>query len=278
MLLLTAVTLASTATWMSSRAASTRGAVGMSYLIAFTLGFLTFVGLGAEMLLYSNLGNRDPFGRGGREVFSILPNPYFALVDAVQHPLDQTALTSDTPYLPFEYLLRLRQGVNPDSVAPAIIGGVAANNAAGRDLPRSPLWVYNVVIYLGLTAFALRRASINVRAPRRRFESQNGPKAPMTDTAIDLLIRGARRRIWLSRTVLLATAAIGVAATMLAMLAAAAHLWVLPWAAPAGLVIVGGCLAAWLVVTFMVRPGLRETAHMVDRLLEGFDRVTTAYA
>ena len=169
MLLLTAITLAATATWMSSRAASTRGAVGMSYLIAFTLGFLTFVGLGAEMLVYSNLGNRDPFVRGGREVFSILPNPYFALVDAVQHPLDQTALTSDTPYLPFEYMLRLRQGVSPDSVAPAIVGGVAPNNAVGRDLPRTPLWVYNVVIYLGLTAFALRRASINVRAPSTKI-------------------------------------------------------------------------------------------------------------
>lgn len=165
MLLLTAVTLASAATWMSSRAASTRGAVGMSYLIALTLGFLTFIGLGAEMLVYSNFGDRDPFGRNGREVFSILPNPYFGLVDAVQHPLDQAVLTSDTPYLPFEYMLRMRQGVDPSLIQPAIVGGVAANNAAGRDLPRPPLWVYNVVIYAGLTVFSLRRASINVRAP-----------------------------------------------------------------------------------------------------------------
>ncbi|HEY6629222.1 MAG TPA: ABC transporter permease subunit [Acidimicrobiia bacterium] len=169
MLLLTAVTLASTATWMSSRAASTRGAVGMSYLIAFTLGFLTFVGLGAEMLVYSNLGSRDPMGRDGREVFSILPNPYFGLVDAVLHPLDQTASTSDTPYLPFEYMLRLRQGVNPDLAEPAILGGVAAGNAAGRDFPRPPLWAFNVVIYGGLTVFSLRRASVNVRAPSAKI-------------------------------------------------------------------------------------------------------------
>lgn len=169
MLFLTAVTLASTATWMSSRAASTRGAVGTSYLIAFTLGFLSFVGLGAEMLVYSNLGNQDPFGRNGREVLSILPNPYFALVDAVQHPLDQTALTSDTPYIPFEYMLRMRQGINPDFMEPAILGGLPDNNAAGRDLPRPPLWVYNVVIYGALTAFSLRRASINVRAPSAKI-------------------------------------------------------------------------------------------------------------
>lgn len=164
MLLLTGITLASIATWMSSRAASTRGAVGMSYLIAFTLGFLTFVGLGAEMLVYSNLGNTDPFAGGGREVWSILPNPYFGLVDAVQHPLDETALTSDTPYIPFEYMLRMRQGVNPDFMQPAIFGAAPAENA-GPDLPRPPLWVYNVLIYAGLTAFSLRRASINVRAP-----------------------------------------------------------------------------------------------------------------
>lgn len=169
MLLLTAVTLASAATWMSSRAASTRGAVGMSYLIAFTLGFLTFVGLGAEMLLYSGGGSRDPFGPNGREVFSILPNPYFGLVDAVVHPLDQTALTSDTPYIPFEYILRMRQGVNPDFAQPAIGGGVAGVNAAGGDFARPPLWVFNVVVYAGLTVFSLRRASINVRAPSAKI-------------------------------------------------------------------------------------------------------------
>jgi ABC-type transport system involved in multi-copper enzyme maturation permease subunit len=167
MLLLTAITLASIATWMSSRAVSTRGAVGTSYLIAFTLGFLTFAGLGAEMLVYTNLGNQDIARLSGREVYSMLPNPYFALVDAVQHPLDETVLTSDTPYIPFEYMLRLRQGVNPDFIEPAVLGGAPAANAVGRVLPRVPLWMYTVLIYLGLTALSLGRAAINVRAPSR---------------------------------------------------------------------------------------------------------------
>ena len=118
--------------------------------------------------MYSNLGSQDPFSRNGREVLSILPNPYFALVDAVQHPLDQTALTSDTPYAPFEYMLRLRQGVDENFIEPVILGGQGAN-AAGRDLPRPPLWLFNVVIYGGLTAFSLRRASINVRAPSAKI-------------------------------------------------------------------------------------------------------------
>jgi ABC-type transport system involved in multi-copper enzyme maturation permease subunit len=166
MLLLTAVTLASIATWMSSRAASTRGAVGWSYLIAFTLGFLTFVGLGAEMLVYSGGGSRDPFGPRGREVFSILPNPYFGLVDAVQQPLDQVVMTTDTPYIPFEYILRQREGINTAFAQPGA-GGVVG--AVGRDMPRPPLWLYNVVIYVGLTLFSLRRASINVRAPSAKI-------------------------------------------------------------------------------------------------------------
>jgi hypothetical protein len=98
----------------------------------------------------------------------MLPNPYFALVDAVQHPLDETVLTSDTPYIPFEYMLRLRQGVNPDFIEPAVLGGGApAANAVGRVLPRLPLWMYTVLIYLGLTALSLGRAAINVRAPSR---------------------------------------------------------------------------------------------------------------
>jgi ABC-type transport system involved in multi-copper enzyme maturation permease subunit len=161
MLILTAVMLASIGTWMSSRSSSTRAAVAMSYLIAFTLAFLTFASLGAEILVYSNLGRDDPFRGDGRELFSVLPNPYVGLVSAVQHPLDQAVLTSDTPFVPIEFLLYARDGND--------IGGFGGPADARRADQRAPVWIYTVLIYVGLTAFSLQRASINVRAPSTRI-------------------------------------------------------------------------------------------------------------
>lgn len=166
MLILTAVMLASIATWMSSRAVSTRGAVAMSYLIAFTIGFLTFASLGAEFLVYSTLGRDDPFRGDGHELLSVLPNPYFGLVDAVQHPLSETTFTGDTPFVPLQYVLLARQGTD-ENFAPVVFGGAVGHNQ--QELPRLPVWVYTVAIYTGLTALALYRASVNVRAPSAKI-------------------------------------------------------------------------------------------------------------
>lgn len=165
MLFLTAIMLAAVATWMSARARSTRGAVAMSYLIAFTIAFLSFVGLGVETLVYSRFFEQDPFQGDGHELLSVLPNPYFGLVDAVQAPLGSAAFTSDTPYIPFEYILYQRQGLQDPTVAPL---GVQVG-AEPVDAVRLPVWPYTVVIYLGITGFSLSRAAINVRAPSARI-------------------------------------------------------------------------------------------------------------
>jgi len=165
MLFLTAVMLASISTWLSSRARSTRGAVAMSYLLAFTIAFLTFVGLGVEMLFYSNFFDADPFRVGGREVLSMLPNPYFGLVDAVQAPIGSAGFATDTPFVPFEYMLYFRQGIADPMFGPAA-------NPLGQgalDVPRMPLWIWTVIIYVGITVFSLTRAAINVRAPSARI-------------------------------------------------------------------------------------------------------------
>lgn len=137
----------------------------MSYLLAFTIAFLSFVGLGVEMLFYSQFFDTDPFQAGGQEVISMLPNPYFGLVDAVQAPLGEVSFTGDTPFVPFEYMLYLRQGFQNPQFGPAAdqIG------VAPLDMPRLPVWVWTVAIYIGITAFSLFRAAINVRAPSARI-------------------------------------------------------------------------------------------------------------
>lgn len=164
MLFLTAVMLAALSTWMSSRAQSTRGAVAMSYLLAFGLAFLTFAALAVEMLVYSRFFEADPFASGGREVFSILANPYFGLVDAIQAPIGAAPFTGDTPFVPFDYLLHLRQGIGDPNLGVGVQAG--GEQVAGE---RISLWVVTVVVYLAITALSLARAAANVRAPSARI-------------------------------------------------------------------------------------------------------------
>ncbi|MGF1665329.1 MAG: ABC transporter permease [Acidimicrobiia bacterium] len=158
MLVLTSLTLASVATWTSSRAASTRGSVMGAYAVAFSLAFLSFVSLGAEFLAIELLADGGVNANQDREWISALPNPYFGLVSAVEHPLGAGS-AGDTIFAPFQALLHLRQGDSLDNFG---VGGVVGEPI---DLKRPPVWIYTTVIYLGITGLSLWRASMNVRAP-----------------------------------------------------------------------------------------------------------------
>lgn len=171
MLVLTSVMLSSVATWSSSRAASTRGSVMGAYAVAFSLAFLSFVSLGAEFLAIELLSDEGLTDRNmDREWISALPNPYFGLVSAVEHPLGLGS-GSDTVFAPFQALLYTRQG----DALNAFGGGGGPGEAI--DLERPPLWIYTTAIYLVITGLSLWRASVNVRAPSthiRRIKRRKG--------------------------------------------------------------------------------------------------------
>lgn len=158
MLMLTALMLASVATWTSSRAASTRGAVMGAYSVAFGLAFLTFVMLGAEFLAIQVLNDGNFDDADGREWVSALPNPYFGLVSAVEHPLGEPT-AQDTVFVPFQALLYAREQQLFDNFGAPV----------AFESERLPLWVYTSVIYVAITALSLWRATINVRAPSRHI-------------------------------------------------------------------------------------------------------------
>ncbi|HEY7704412.1 MAG TPA: hypothetical protein VID03_06225 [Acidimicrobiia bacterium] len=188
MILLTAVTLGSVSIYVSARAKSSRAAVAGSYVIAFLIGFFTFALMIGEMLVFSpndNVG--DPFGFQGRELYTIWPNPYFGMVDAVVAPLNEIQSGVEAgPYAVFTQVLLRRQGVgfNPvpfEGVGRGGVIGVGDDGAIAVDLPkddpaaavaqvapalrRGPIWVRTIVIFLTITLISLIRAAAWVRAP-----------------------------------------------------------------------------------------------------------------
>lgn len=167
MLLVTAVMLGSIGIWGSSRARSSRGAVANAYLWSFVLAFITFAALGAELLFLSD--ERQPFPAQGREVVSVLPNPYVGMVSAVVAPLGSDGLQG-TPFDVGEVLLLNRQGFRNFGFG---IGGppIAEGNEPGVPLRRPPVWVFTVGIYLLITLAALQGAVRRVRAPAVRIRS-----------------------------------------------------------------------------------------------------------
>lgn len=166
MLLLTAVMLGSIGIWGSSRARSSRGAVANAYLWSFILAFITFAAMGAELLLLG--GDRQTFPAQGREIVSVLPNPYVGMVSAVVAPLGSDGLQG-TPFDVGEVLLLNRQGFRNFgfNVGPALV------DEDGRELPlrRPPVWMFTVGIYVLITLVALRGAVRRVRAPATRIRS-----------------------------------------------------------------------------------------------------------
>ncbi len=172
MVLVTAFMLASVSVWVSSRARSSRGAVAGALSLAFLIAYGTFVFMGLEM--FWNYSRNDVvISREGGEIFSVLPNPYFGVVDAVIQPYElRQDFFSATPFAPFEIVVFGRQGVSQnaggfvDGIRPGAVDLVDGRQLINRSRP--PLYWYTIAIYAVISAVALRRATIAVSAPGGR--------------------------------------------------------------------------------------------------------------
>ena len=161
MVLLTSVMLGSVGIWASSRARSSRGAVASAYTWSFVLAFITLAAMAGELLL---LYDGSAFPAQGREIVSILPNPYVGMASAVVHPLGSDGL-SGTPFDIVEVLLLQRQGFEGFGF------GMDIGVDAARALPlrRPPVWAYTIGIYVISIVVALAGATRRVRAPATRI-------------------------------------------------------------------------------------------------------------
>ncbi len=161
MVLLTAVMLGSVGIWASSRARSSRGAVAAAYTWSFVLAFITLAAMAGELLL---VHDGTGFPAQGREIVSVLPNPYVGMVSAAVHPLGTDGV-SGTPFDIVEVLLLQRQGYD------AFGFGVDLGHDAARALPlrRPPVWMFTVGIYLVIVVGALWGATRRVTAPASRI-------------------------------------------------------------------------------------------------------------
>jgi ABC-type transport system involved in multi-copper enzyme maturation permease subunit len=181
------VMLGSVSMWMSARAKSSRGAVAMSYAIAFLIAFLSFAGLGAEY--FFALDDRGNLPAGGVESVSAWINPYFALASAVDAPLEigQDRFFA-SPYTPLELHLFARQGaggavdLGVGQVEPGTIR--IENGRQFVNYTRPPLWVYTTIIYVLLIGLALWRATTIVTAPSTRVRARNGKKKSESPTEV----------------------------------------------------------------------------------------------
>lgn len=170
MLLVTAVMLASVSVWVSARARGSRGAVAGALSITFLIAYFTFASMGGE-LLWKNARQPTFWSQGSLEVVSVWPNPYFGIVDAVIQPYEirQQPGFSGTPFTPFELLLFRRQDVRIDG------GGFVEGAGPGRlrleegrqlvEMSKPPVYLYTLVLYVGISALALWRATKAVTAP-----------------------------------------------------------------------------------------------------------------
>ncbi|HKX73799.1 MAG TPA: ABC transporter permease subunit [Acidimicrobiia bacterium] len=159
MLALIAVTIASMAIWLSSRARSTRSAVAGAYVLTFSLLFLTpLLGVG-EALAQTRM--REPLVT---ELWTVIPNPYLALVSAVVHPLEVDDGRWQTVFYPGYLVLLARDGVD----APGFSARDRVVEEDGRrflTLSRPPLWVLSGLFYAGVTFLTLRNAVKWVTTP-----------------------------------------------------------------------------------------------------------------
>ena len=168
MLLLTAVTLAATATWMSSRAASTRVLLACPISLPSPSASSPSSGSAPDARVLEPRESRFVWSgwRGG--VFDP-SQPVLRLGRRRAAPARSDGVDLGHAVLAVRVHVEAASGRKPRFRCTGDYRWRGSNNAAGRDLPRTPVWVYNVVIYLGLTAFALRRASVNVRAPSTKI-------------------------------------------------------------------------------------------------------------
>lgn len=159
MLLLIATAIGAMSIWLSSRAKSTRAAVAGSYMLTFMLLFATPLVAVGEAFFQTERFRQDLEG----ELYSLIPNPYFALGSAVLHPLEANSV--QTPFAPAHLYFLMREAGDNVGV------GVPANLIVEKDghrfvrLTRPPFWVYSALFYVGLSVLAIRRASRWVTTP-----------------------------------------------------------------------------------------------------------------
>lgn len=161
MLGMVAFTIASLSMWVSARAKSSRAAVTGAYLIAFALLFGTGLLAVGEIYIQTRF-RAEPSG----EIWTLIPNPYIAVVAAVAHPLELDRPVGDAAFLPgYEYLLS-RDSANIDFGQ-----AFPANRIVEQDghrfvrLSRPPLWILSGLVYLVFSALGIWRACRWVRTP-----------------------------------------------------------------------------------------------------------------
>lgn len=194
--LVVAVLVGSIGLWVSARAQSVPGAVGGAYLWIFVLVVGTGILAIGEIRPFQ-MNERDIFPPGGREVVSLWPNPYIALVSAVEEPVENNdgfngVFGTPTFFDPFTELLILRQNGNrfvdqvfiDEPLAPDIqIEPRAVEEFPGAAVPdqnRGPLWIRSMLVYAVIIGLTLWRATRLVSVP---------------NTPNRLIRKGARRRI-----------------------------------------------------------------------------------
>jgi len=188
---LVAITVASIAVWVSARAGSLGGAIAASFLWVFVLVVGTGVLALGELRPFDGT---EVFPDGGRETVSLWANPYFALISAVEEPLDPSTQSfgffgSGTPFSPTTRLLVARQTgesfgffderfFEEELFLDGEFGVV--NEARAPDLPRPALWAYSSAVYGIIIALSLWRATrlLSVpNTPRRLVRKKRKPRA-----------------------------------------------------------------------------------------------------
>ncbi|HUO45313.1 MAG TPA: ABC transporter permease subunit [Acidimicrobiia bacterium] len=159
MLGLIAIAVASVSIWLSSRARSTRTSVAGAYVLTFALLVLTpLLGVGEAFVQTSQF--RRPVRT---EIWTVIPNPYLALVSAVAHPLELDDRRWDSVFYPGYLFLLSRDGT--EEFAPNDDRLVEANGRQLVTLSRPPFWVMSSGFYLLISVLALRGATRWVTTP-----------------------------------------------------------------------------------------------------------------
>jgi len=160
MLGLVAFTIASLSMWVSARAKSSRAAVTGAYLIAFALLFGTPLLAVGELYVQTRF-REEPSG----ELWTLIPNPYIAVVAAVAHPLELEP-TGDGAFLPGHLVLLSRDAAS-NEFGQAVQADRIVEEDGHRFLrpSRPPLWILSGFVYLALSAFGIYRACRWVRTP-----------------------------------------------------------------------------------------------------------------
>ncbi len=198
MLIAITIMVGAIGTWTSARARSVRGAVGAAYVWVFVLVVVTGLASIGEVFLGQD-ERSGFFPADGREIYTLLPNPYLALVSAVEEPLSSSDLQGSfffgpsTPFAVVNELLVRRQVGDPfmfmdQGFVAEPFAGDAFDDPFGqgaRELPqrRGPVWVRSLLIYTIVTALALWRASVLVSAPASGSRRLRLPRKESADAA-----------------------------------------------------------------------------------------------